>query len=378
MRAKTNRNDPVFMNPIIFIGASVCLGLLFAAQEWVYSLRLGMHFGALVFFKSWGVQFLLFGTICWLLWRLFKDQVQRANVVSMLAFFLPLSIAISVFEEMVSALIFQDLPLNHTHLGYWQRVTMSLDAELFDNIVVFWCAFFLFRGIGYYQRFRENERTAAQLEIQLANAQIAALRMQLNPHFLFNAMNSISSLMRIEVDAADAMLEQLSSLMRITLERGDAQLITVRDEMEFIETYLAMQARRYAGRVEHALSVDPGLYDALVPSMLLQPIVENAFVHGLSKITTTGELKLAIERDGKQMKICIVNSGVGIDRGKKPISDGHAVGVANIRNRLKLHYGDKASFSLIELDSSHVQVTIYFPLQFSASLSAPITRFGPQ
>jgi hypothetical protein len=378
MRAKENRNDPVFMNPIIFIGASVCLGLLFAAQEWVYSLRLGMHWGAIVFFKSWGVQFLLFGTICWLFWRLFRNQIERANVVSMLALFLPLSIVISVFEEMVSALIFPDLPLNHTHLSYWQRVTMSLDAELFDNVVVFWCAFFLFRGIGYYQRFRENERTAAQLQIQLANAQIAALRMQLNPHFLFNAMNSISSLMRIDVDAADAMLEQLSSLMRITLERGDAQLITVRDEMEFIETYLAMQARRYAGRVEHTLNVDPELYDALVPSMLLQPIVENAFVHGLSKLATMGELTLTIQKDGKQMKISLVNSGVGIGQDKKPASDGHSVGVANIRNRLKLHYGDKASFSLIALDSSHAQVTIYFPLQFSPPMNTPITRFGAQ
>jgi len=376
MQAKENRNDPVFMNPIIFIGASVCLGLLFAAQEWVYSLRLGMHWGAKVFFKSWGFQFLLFGTICWLLWRLFRNQIQRANVVSMLALFLPCSIVIGVFEEMISALIFPDLP--RSHLSYWQRVTMSLDAELFDDIVVFWCAFFLFRSIGYYQRFRENERTAAQLEIQLANAQFAALRMQLNPHFLFNAMNSISSLMRIDVDAADAMLEQLSSLMRITLERGDAQLITVRDEMEFIETYLAMQARRYAGRVEHALSVDPELYDALMPSMLLQPIVENAFVHGLSKITSTGELTLAIQREGKEMKICVVNSGAGVSVVKEPKSDGHAVGVANVRRRLKLHYGDKASFSLTELDSSHAQVTIHLPLQFSLPLKTPITRFGAQ
>ena len=154
--------------------------------------------------------------------------------------------------------------------------------------------------MGYYERYREHERTAAQLEIQLANAQISALRMQLNPHFLFNTMNSISSLMRVDVDAADAMLEQLSSLMRITLERGDTQgFITLRDEMEFIETYMDMQARRYAGRIEQEINIDPELYDALVPSMILQPIVENAYIHGLSKVTL-GELRFDVERSGRK------------------------------------------------------------------------------
>jgi len=117
--------------------------------------------------------------------------------------------------------------------------------------------FFLFRGLSYYERFRENEQIASQLETQLANARLSALRMQLNPHFLFNTMNGISSLMRTDVEAADRMLEQLSFLMRITIERGDAQLISLREEMEFIETFLAMQGHRYTGRVEQSVYVAP-------------------------------------------------------------------------------------------------------------------------
>ncbi len=377
MRVNECRKDPLFMNPAIFIGTVVCLGFLFALQEWVFSRRMGSHWGATIFFEVWGLHFFLWGTICWLLWRLLRDSVQRATVAVMLLCFLPLSIVISVIEEMLFVLSFPDVPINYSHLTYWHRLTLFLDEELVYNMVIFWCAFFLFRGMGYFERYRENERTAAQLEVQLANAQLSALRMQLNPHFLFNTMNGISSLMRVDVDAADAMLEQLGSLMRITLERGDAQLITVRDELEFIETYMAMQARRYAGRVEQLLTIDPELYDALVPSMILQPIVENAYIHGLSKITQGG-LSVDIQRDEESIQIRVINSGIGLGRDKMPSSDGHGVGLSNIQNRLKLHYGDKASFSIIELDSARVQVVVRVPFQLSPVPSEVAMRYVAQ
>jgi LytS/YehU family sensor histidine kinase len=173
------------------------------------------------------------------------------------------------------------------------------------------------------------------------------------------------------------MLEQLGSLMRITLERGDAQLITVRDELEFIETYMAMQARRYAGRVEQLLTIDPELYDALVPSMILQPIVENAYIHGLSKITQGG-LSVDIQRDEESIQIRVINSGIGLGRDKMPSSDGHGVGLSNIQNRLKLHYGDKASFSITEIDSARVQVVVRVPFQLSPVPSEVAMRYVAQ
>ena len=372
------RNEPVFMNPAIFISASVLLGTLFALQEWVTLRQMGSHAPPSIFFESWGTHFLLWGILCWLLWRFLRKQVQSANLKTMLAVFLPLSIIVSVGEEMIWVYLFPSVPINSPHLRYWQRLTLYLDMELFDNMVIFWCAFLLFRGIGYYQRYRENERAATQLQVQLANAKISALRMQLNPHFLFNTMNSVSSLMRSDIDAADTMLEQLSSLMRITLERGDAQLITIRDEMEFIETYLALQGRRYAGRVEQTVSVEPELYDALVPSMLLQPLVENAYMHGISKIHADGELLLEVKKDGKQMKICIVNSGVGLNPGKANGPERHGVGLANIKSRLQLHYGDSSSFSIVEIDRRRVLVTIRFPLQYSMRLVTPLAGYGTQ
>jgi len=243
-------------------------------------------------------------------------------------------------------------------------------------MAIFWGTFFFFRGAGYYLQYREKETAAAQLEAQLANAKIAALRMQLNPHFLFNTMNSISSLMRSDLDGADAMLEQLSSLLRMTLERGDVQLIPLHDEIEFTETYLAMQDRRYAGRVTRTLSIDPDLHDALVPAMILQPIVENAYAHGLSKLDRGGELSIEICRVGPHVRAQITNSGLGLRPDWPNQSNGHAVGLTNVRNRLHLHYGDNCSFSMREIDRHQVRVSISIPFELSTNSVESVARFG--
>jgi LytS/YehU family sensor histidine kinase len=277
---------------------------------------------------------------------------------------------------MIWVIFFPGIPIDRARMPYWQCVAFNFRGDLVESLVIFWGAFFFFRGFGYYQQFREKETVAAQLQAQLANAQIAALRMQLNPHFLFNTMNSISSLMRSDIDAADSMLEQMSSLLRMTLERRDVQLIPLHDEIEFIETYLAMQDQRYTGRVIRTLLVDPELHDALVPAMILQPIVENAFVHGVSKLDRGGELTIEITSDAGQVCARVTNSGRGLAAARNGSSAGHGVGLTNVKNRLHLHYGKDCSFSIVEIDPSHVQVSIAFPLQLSQRALETVTRFG--
>jgi two-component system, LytTR family, sensor kinase len=362
------------MHPVLFISSSVLVGTLFALQSWLNAHRWGYKIGLLFLVEMWGVQFLLWGIICWLLWRFMRPFIVRANFVSLLTRVLPLSIAASILEEMIWVLFFPRVPIDRPPMDYWHRFTFQLNAEFVDSMAIFWCAFLLFRGVAYYQQFQEKERAATRLEVQLVQARLAALRMQLNPHFLFNAMNSISSLMRIDVDAADLMLEQLSSLLRMTLERGEVQLIPLRKEMEFIEIYLAMQQQRYSGRVQQKLWVDPGLHDALVPALILQPIVENAFAHGLSRCTGNGELSIDIRRDGKRMRMSVVNSGNGLaeDRGELPR---RGVGLANVRDRLRLHYGERGSVSVREIGLGRVNVTIALPLQLTENGTEEAARF---
>jgi len=371
----SKENTPLFMNPAIFIASSVLVGILFAFQEWISLRHMGYHMAAPIFFESWGFQFLVWGAMCWLLWRFLGERIQRATVVTILTLFLPLSIVASLAQQMIFVFIFHNLPLNHAEMTYWQRLSMYVYAELLDNVLIFWCAFFLFRGIGYYQQYREQEKAKAGLEIQLANAQLAALRMQLNPHFLFNTMNSISSLMRSDVEAADTMLEQLSCLLRLSLERGESQLVSLREELDFIELYLGMQGQRYADRVTQTVCCDPELYDMLVPSMLLQPIVENAYIHGISKTEAEGILSIEAGRNGDRLRISISNSGIGL----KPRPNGRrGVGIRNIESRLKLHYGEFATFEMVEFDQKTVKVTIVLPLQHSTVEEMSLTRFGTQ
>jgi two-component system LytT family sensor kinase len=362
------------MHPAIFIGAVVLLGCLFALQDWISSRFWNYHIPLGLLLQAWGVQYFIWGVVCWVLWLKLNPQINNATLRTMLTIFLPLSIAVSVGVEMIWVLIFPTLPLGRP-MPYWPRLAFHLDAELVDSIVIFWAAFFLFRGLGYYQRFREKERAESQLQSQLVQAQMRALRMQLNPHFLFNTMNGISSLMRSDVQAADLMLEQLSRLLRITLHRGDAQFITLSDEMEFIEMYLAMQDRRFAGRVRQQMSVDPRLHDAIVPTMILQPIVENAYAHGLSKLSDEGLLSIEATSDGSRLRISVINNGLGLHP-TSPNGKGNGVGLANVQDRLRMHYGDNHSFSIAEIKNNTVQVILTLPLRFSERPIEKSPRYG--
>ena len=192
----------ILMHPAFFITASTLVGLLFALQQWGHMNVEGYPIGLWRTIGPWGVQYFLWGTIAWVLWRLFRQFIQTASILQIFTIVLPVSLAAYLIETMIWVAFFPHYSINHPVMGYWQRVAFNYQGDLMESMAIFWCAFFFFRGIGYYQQFREKETVAVQLQAQLANAQIAALRMQLNPHFLFNTMNSISSLMRSDVDAA--------------------------------------------------------------------------------------------------------------------------------------------------------------------------------
>jgi hypothetical protein len=370
------RRLSALLYPVVFVAAFVGVGTLFAAQEWLNIAHAGYKISAGEVFESWDAQYLIWGVICWILWKLFRPFIQNAGVFRMLAIGLPVSVAACFLEETIWVSLFPWIPVNRPRMPYWERVDFNFRGDMAESMAIFWGAFFFFRGIGYYQQLREKETVAAQLEVQLANAKIAALRMQLNPHFLFNTMNSISSLMRSDIEAADSLLEQLSSLLRMTLERRDVQLIPLHDEIEFTETYLAMQDRRYAGRVTRTLTVDPKIHDALVPAMILQPIIENAYVHGLSKLDHDGHLAIEVAKEGPRLKALITNSGVGLRAGHESSPNGHGVGLANVKNRLRLHYGESCAFSIREIDRNNVQVSFHIPLQLSTNTAESLTRFG--
>jgi two-component system LytT family sensor kinase len=362
------RSERVGMRPVPFLGCFLIVGLLFALQQW-----LGMRvmyqrspFSLWIGIAAWELQYLLWGLFCWFLWSWLGDRLQKAGWRYILTRILPLSAVMSVAVEMGLAASFPMFPISRTPKTFWQRLDNSLAEEFLENTAVFWGAFLVIRAIGYYRESRQNERDMSQLGVELTEARMLALRMQINPHFLFNIMNSVSSLMYSDVRAADRMLEQLCSLLRVSLERGPKQLICLKEEMEFIGMYLSLQDIRSAGQVRQNISIDARLYDALVPTMILQPLVENAYVHGLSRVVA-GLIEISAEEEAGQLCIVVRNSGVGLKSANGRESGGMGIGLANIKNRLRLHFGDRFVLGIREISDEVVEATLKFPLTFASA-----------
>jgi LytS/YehU family sensor histidine kinase len=144
--------------------------------------------------------------------------------------------------------------------------------------------------------------------------------------------------------------------------------------MEFIEMYLAMQDRRFAGRVRQEMRVDPHLHDAFVPTMILQPIVENAYAHGLSRLSSNGLLVVEVSSIDSKLRLCVTNTGLGLF--STPAREGKGVGLANVKDRLQMHYGPDHTFSISEIENKTVQVTVTLPLQFSVRPTEDPARYG--
>lgn len=370
------RSQPLIMHPVVFLAGFLLVGLLFAIQQWV-----GIHMwyrriqiSLLLLAGGWELQYFLWGVLCWTLWFWLGATLQKANWKYLLFRLLPLSILMSVVVEVVLVAAFPQLPISSRPMSFWERLDFDLTDEFLGNIAIFWAAFLVFRAIGYYEESRQKERALSQLAIELTRAQMQALRMQINPHFLFNTMNSISSLMQTDIAAADDMLEQLSSMLRVSLERGSKQMIVLREEIEFIEMYLALQERRYAGRVRQEVSVEPQLYDALVPAMLLQPLVENAYVHGLSRITENASIEIRASRAENHLLISVRNTGLGL-AGCDQRGAGTGVGLSNIKNRLQLHFNQDQSIDIREVAPNLVQVDVSIPLIFSDSQENTLLQY---
>jgi two-component system LytT family sensor kinase len=358
------------MHPVVFLSGWLVLAALFAFQEWVgaRTWNYNLHFGKV--YLLWAIHFFLWSIICWILWWKLRDYIECANLRSILTRIVPLSIAVSLFEEAIWVAGTWHFRVGNLSWTFLHRLVYFVDSELVDNLLIFWVVFFLFRGVGYYHRLREKEYKEMRLESELTNAQLRALRMQLNPHFLFNTMNSISSLMHLDVDLADRMLEQMCSMLRMTLDRGDARLIALTDEIEFVQLYMSIQQMRFTGKVHSYVAIDPEVLDALVPTMILQPLMENAYVHGVA--ITRGEAFIGIEAQnhGGQLRICVRNSGRGLAVNGASRHGGHGVGIPNVKARLELHYGDDQRFTLNEFPDGEVQAILLLPLGFSPRLTA--------
>jgi len=245
-------------------------------------------------------------------------------------------------------------------------------AEFHGGMLVYWVIIGVSQATDYYRRYRERELLASNLETRLVKAQLDALRMQLHPHFLFNALNSVSVLMRKDVDAADRMLLQLSGLLRVTLARNAAHEIRLRQELEILERYLEIEQIRFQDRLTVRTRVDPSALDALVPQLFFQPLVENAIRHGISDRETGGVIDIRAERQNGMLCLQVRDNGPGLNTPRGNLVEG--VGLSNTRSRLEYLYGSGSRFEVGDAEEGGLIVTAAFPFHTETIIEVEAER----
>jgi two-component system LytT family sensor kinase len=192
-------------------------------------------------------------------------------------------------------------------------------------------------SLGYYREARERDIKAANLETQLAQARLKTLEAELHPHFLFNTLHAISTLVHSNPDAADRMISRLSDLLRITLDRSSMMCVTLHEELEFLQKYLEIEQTRFQDRLTVRFDIDPDTLDAEVPRLILQPLAENAIKHGVSKQSGPGFVQISAQREGDALWLEVRDNGGGLSGAARDRMNG-GVGLLNTRERLECLY----------------------------------------
>lgn len=219
----------------------------------------------------------------------------------------------------------------------------------------------------YFYKYRERREEAGWLRAQLAEARLQALRMQINPHFLFNTLHSISTHLERDPRAVRRMIARLSELLRYSLEMNDVKEVPLKQELRFIEAYLEIQAIRFPDMLNVTYTVAPETREALVPNLILQPVVENAIKHGVSNLRHGGEIVVAARREGPRLVLRVTDNGPGLTT-TNGSANRQGVGIQNTRDRLEGLYGDEADFRLIPGEPSGLTAEISVPYHTTSDL----------
>lgn len=317
----------------------------------------------------WGEIFVVKLAI-WLFWGLYTSvilwagrvvRIERSNHFKGLVFHLPFSvfsIALNAFfyaffAWLVGVDSFEGVPL-------WD-IFIGLFIALFEwYFIIYWAIIILSYAFAFYQSLKSRELEAVQLEAQLVTAQLQALKMQLQPHFLFNTLNTVASLVRQDQKPmAVEMLSDLSNLLRTTLLKKDEQQVSLTEEVAFLKNYLALEKKRFNDRVKVEWELASDTLKANIPVYLLQPVVENAIYHGLSKQLAATCLLIQAQRQGDVLRLSVYNDGPALPV-DFDLTFSTGIGLTNIAERLSQFYPDRFDFSIHNKDKG-VEVVIELP-----------------
>jgi two-component system, LytTR family, sensor kinase len=244
-------------------------------------------------------------------------------------------------------------------------ITGVLFGTFGDQVAVYIALVGAAHAYTYFMEMRREEMERADLQRALASSELQALKSQLHPHFLFNTLHGIATLIDTDRATAKVMVIKLSNLLRAALKHGNADLIRLSDEIEFIQAYLDLEKMRLGSRLEVRWQVAPATDDLLVPQLILQPLVENAIRHGIACCRSGGWLEIETRRENGTLELEVRNSVGG-----KPQS-GMGVGMSNTRSRLKRLFEDEATFAFLVADGPIATATLRLPVFISHPAASP-------
>lgn len=301
---------------------------------------------------GWFLWALLMPLVLWLgrRFRLERGRLGRVLPVHLLA-----SVLLVLVHSVVLAFLRYAIPLVNDP-------PMTLQDSLFTgifyihiNLLIYWAILGIASAFDFYRRWQTEQLNAVRLKEQLVQAQLQALQMQLHPHFLFNTLHTIGTLVESEPKLARQMIARLGDFLRLTLQENGAELVTLGRELEFARTYLAIEELRFQDRLKVIYEIEPEALGSQVPYLILQPLVENAIRHGVAPRAAHGRLELRAERLNGRLRIEV------LDDGGRFVKNGEGVGLKNTRNRLEQIYGRQAELTLTVNESGNTVAAIEIP-----------------
>jgi two-component system, LytTR family, sensor kinase len=365
-------------------GAWTFFGLVESGNAYINQRLMGQNRGVLSALIGnmpwWYLWAVLTPAVLWVCRRLRPDRVRAP----LLALGHPASgLAFSALHLVVEGHIFY-----RTH-GHWVHpsVTVQIRTLFLNFLLLDLLTYAAIAGayytLDYFRRYREEELAAAELrtravrlEAQMSEARLSALRMELNPHFLFNALNAVSGLVRrADNGAAVEMIGRLGGLLRVALRGDTRHEIPLREELDYLGHYLEIERIRFHDRLSVDVRVEPGLEQALVPALILQPLVENAIRHGVAPVPEPGRVTLSAHRaEPGRLRLEVENTGQGLPAGAL---DSPGVGIRNTLARLEALYCGRASLRLENLPAGGVLATLDLPVRFAAEPDAHAASLAP-
>jgi two-component system LytT family sensor kinase len=344
------------------------LGVLFALPGLSSGYRRTVLLSSLVQWWSWG---LVTPLIFWIDARLpFKENQLLRRVLA----HLPVSVIVTILYSCVVLVLAALCGLQSWSVTASTRVVATLVQGVLWNWLVYWVIFGVLQTFRYYRHYLASELRVARVERSSSEARLNALRMQLDPHFLFNALNTISAQVECDPRLARTMIEHLGDLLRLSLDARARQEIPLAEELAFLDHYVAIQKIRFAENLTIDIQIDPEVKYALVPGLIVQPLVENAIRHGISRRSSGGTVTVTAERGPDQVEIRVADDGVGLPPGWT-LEASSGMGLSITRERIVgLHPNGNSRFSVRPRTGGGTEVQISLPLRFAAEPASGTTR----